>query len=153
MFEVRGSTRLKRGMAHAAETDATSVLLRYDGLDGLARMAAISFSQPPDHLTADRADFLIAVTRRSSKVLYVEVGPEVAETPNRDRYRAAAARARFGMRAKRRHGATVHSSGRVFNDWVERARADVALLTPSLRPDLIPMRASPGFRRHSAAMA
>lgn len=145
MFEVRGSTRLKRGMAHAAETDATSVLLRYDGLDGLARMSAISFSQAPDQLTADRADFLIAVTRRSSKVLYVEVGPGVAETPNRDRYRAAAARARFGMRARRRHGATVHSSGRVFNDWVERARADVALLTTELTTGPYPYAGIPWF--------
>ena len=40
MFEVRGSTRPKRGTAHAAEIDATSVLLRYDGLDGLARQSA-----------------------------------------------------------------------------------------------------------------
>ncbi|TGQ78836.1 amylo-alpha-1,6-glucosidase, partial [Mesorhizobium sp. M8A.F.Ca.ET.208.01.1.1] len=102
------------------------------GLDGLPRRSAISFSQAPDQLSDNRADFLIAVTKRSQKVLYIEVGPEVADTPDRDRFRAAAARARFGMRAKRRHGATVHSSGRVFNDWVERARADVALLTTEL---------------------
>ncbi|TIQ82578.1 MAG: amylo-alpha-1,6-glucosidase, partial [Mesorhizobium sp.] len=145
MFEVRGSTRPKRGMAHAAKTDATCVLLRYDGLDGLARMSAISFSQAPDQLTADRADFLIAVTRRSRKMLYVEVGPEMTETPNRDRFRAAAARARFGMRAKRRHGATVHSSGRVFNDWVERARADVALLTTELSTGPYPYAGIPWF--------
>ncbi|TIP91619.1 MAG: amylo-alpha-1,6-glucosidase, partial [Mesorhizobium sp.] len=145
MFEVRGSTRPKRGMAHAAKTDATCVLLRYDGLDGLARMSAISFSQAPDQLSADRADFLIAVTRRSRKMLYVEVGPEMTETPNRDRFRAAAARARFGMRAKRRHGATVHSSGRVFNDWVERARADVALLTTELSTGPYPYAGIPWF--------
>src|SRR3954470_7752599 len=64
MFEVRGSTRPKRGMAHAAEIEPSSVLLRYDGLDGLARVSAISFSQPPDQLSAERADFLIAVTKR-----------------------------------------------------------------------------------------
>lgn len=145
MFEVRGSTRLKRGLAHAAETDATSVLLRYDGLDGLARLSAISFSQAPDQLTANRADFLIAVTKRSRKVLYVEVGPEVADKPDRDRFRAAAARARFGMRAKRRHGATVRSSGRVFNDWVERARADVALLTTELATGPYPYAGIPWF--------
>ncbi len=91
MFEVRGSTRLRRGMTHVAEMDATSVLLRYDGLDGLARASAISFSQAPDQLTADRADFLLAVTKRSSSVLYVEVGSEVADAPDRDRFRAAAA--------------------------------------------------------------
>ncbi|MDX8523576.1 amylo-alpha-1,6-glucosidase [Mesorhizobium sp. MSK_1335] len=145
MFEVRGSTRVKRGTTHVAKTDKTSVLLGYDGLDGLPRLSAISFSQAPDQLSDNRADFLIAVTKRSQKMLYVEVGPEVADTPDRDRFRAAAARARFGMRAKRRHGATVHSSGRVFNDWVERARADVALLTTELSTGPYPYAGIPWF--------
>ncbi|TGP84622.1 amylo-alpha-1,6-glucosidase, partial [Mesorhizobium sp. M8A.F.Ca.ET.218.01.1.1] len=105
----------------------------------------VSFSQAPDQLHNNRADFLIAVTKRSSKVLYVEVGPEIADTPGRDRFRAAAARARFGMRAKRRHGATVRSSGRVFNDWVERARADVALLTTELATGPYPYAGIPWF--------
>ncbi|MDX8513018.1 amylo-alpha-1,6-glucosidase [Mesorhizobium captivum] len=145
MFEVRGSTRPKRGTVHVAKTDKASVLLGYDGLDGLPRLSAISFSQAPDQLSDNRADFLIAVTKRSSKVLYVEVGPEVADIPGRDRFRAAAARARFAMRAKRRHGATVHSSGRVFNDWVERARADVALLTTELSTGPYPYAGIPWF--------
>ncbi|MDX8507884.1 amylo-alpha-1,6-glucosidase [Mesorhizobium captivum] len=145
MFEVRGSTRPKRGTVHVAKTDKASVLLGYDGLDGLPRLSVISFSQAPDRLSDNRADFLIAVTKRSSKVLYVEVGPEVADIPGRDRFRAAAARARFGMRAKRRHGATVHSSGRVFNDWVERARADVALLTTELSTGPYPYAGIPWF--------
>lgn len=145
MFEVRGSTRVKRGTTHVAKTDKTSVLLGYDGLDGLPRLSAISFSQAPDQLSDSRADFLVAVTKRSQKVLYIEVGPEVADPPDRDRFRAAAARARFGMRAKRRHGATVHSSGRVFNDWVERARADVALLTTELSTGPYPYAGIPWF--------
>jgi len=145
MFEVRGSTRPKRGTAHVARTDKTSVQLGYDGLDGLPRLSTISFSQPPDQLSDSRADFMIAVTKRSQKVLYVEVGPEIAETPDRDRFRAAAARARFGMRAKRRHGATIRSSGRVFNDWVERARADVALLTTELSTGPYPYAGIPWF--------
>ncbi|MEI9400625.1 amylo-alpha-1,6-glucosidase [Mesorhizobium argentiipisi] len=145
MFEVRGSTRVKRGTTHVIKTDKTSALLGYDGLDGLPRLSVIAFSQAPDKLSDNRADFLIAVTKRSSKVLYVEVGPEASETPNRDRFRAAAARARFGMRAKRRHGATVHSSGRVFNDWVERARADVALLTTELPTGPYPYAGIPWF--------
>ena len=65
MFEVRGTTRVKRGTTHVAKTDKTSVLLGYDGLDGLPRLSAISFSQAPDQLSDNRADFLIAVTKRS----------------------------------------------------------------------------------------
>jgi glycogen debranching enzyme len=145
MFEVRGSTRAKRGTAHAAETDGGVVMLGYDGLDGLKRMSVLSFSQPPDSLLADQADFYIAVTKRSRRTLYVEVGAEVADPPGRDRFRAATARARFAMRGKRRHGATVHSSGRVFNDWIERARADVALLTTELPTGPYPYAGIPWF--------
>jgi glycogen debranching enzyme len=145
MFEVRGSTRPKRGTAYAAETDGNAVVLRYDGLDGLKRTSILSFSQAPDSLLADRADFYIAVTKRSQRTLYVEIGPDVADTPDRDRFRAATARARFAMRGKRRHGATVYSSGRVFNDWITRARADVALLTTELPTGPYPYAGIPWF--------
>nr|WP_250888672.1 amylo-alpha-1,6-glucosidase [Mesorhizobium sp. dw_380] len=145
MFEVRGSTRPKRGTAHTAEVGKTTVMLRYEGLDKVERTSAISFSQVPDELTSERADFFIAVTKRSRKTLYVEIGTEIADAPERERFRAAAARARFGMRAKRRHGATLHSSGRVFNDWIERARADVALLTTELATGPYPYAGIPWF--------
>ncbi|WP_181165479.1 amylo-alpha-1,6-glucosidase [Mesorhizobium sp. B2-4-12] len=145
MFEVRGSTRPKRGTSHTAEVGRSSVMLRYEGLDKVERKSAISFSQVPDELTSERADFLIAVTKRSRKTLYVEVGTDARDTPERERFRAAAARARFGMRAKRRHGATLHSSGRVFNDWIERARADVALLTTELATGPYPYAGIPWF--------
>lgn len=145
MFEVRGSTRSKRGTAHTAEIDRNSVVLRYEGLDKVVRTSAISFSQTPDQLTSERADFFIAITKRSSQTLYVEVGGETPDRPESRRFRAAAARARFGMRAKRRHGATLHSSGRVFNDWMERARADVALLTTELATGPYPYAGIPWF--------
>lgn len=145
MFEVRGSTRSKRGTAHTAEIAKSAVVLRYEGLDNVVRTSAISFSQTPDQLTSERADFIIAVTKRSSQTLYVEVGNETDASPESQRFRAAAARARFGMRAKRRHGATLHSSGRVFNDWMARARADVALLTTELATGPYPYAGIPWF--------
>ncbi|WP_095200314.1 amylo-alpha-1,6-glucosidase [Mesorhizobium carmichaelinearum] len=145
MFEVRGSTRSKRGTTHTAEITRNAVVLRYEGLDKVVRTSAISFSQTPDQLTSERADFVIAVTKRSSQTLYVEVGNETDDRPESRRFRAAAARARFGMRAKRRHGATLHSSGRVFNDWMERARADVALLTTELPTGPYPYAGIPWF--------
>jgi len=145
MFEVRGSTRPKRGVTHAAETGGNSVLLRYEGLDRLVRSSVLSFSQAPDQLMENRADFYIAVTKRSRRTLYVEVGAALEDAPGRERFRAATARARFSMRAKRRHGGTVHSSGRVFNDWVQRARADVALLTTELATGPYPYAGIPWF--------
>lgn len=145
MFEVRGSTRAKRGVVQAAELGPNSVALRYEGLDKLVRSSVLSFSQAPDELLENRADFYIAVTKRSRRTLYVEVGEGAVETPGRERFRAATARARFAMRAKRRHGATVYSSGRVFNDWMQRARADVALLTTELPTGPYPYAGIPWF--------
>lgn len=145
MFEVRGSARTKRGVTHAAETGDNSVLLRYEGLDKLVRSSVLAFSETPDQLLENRADFYTAITKRSRRTLYVEVGAQAEAPPGRERFRAAAARARFSMRAKRRHGATVHSSGRVFNDWIQRARADVALLTTELSTGPYPYAGIPWF--------
>ena len=50
MFEVRGSTRAKRGVVQAAELGPSSVALRYEGLDKLVRSSVLSFSQAPDQL-------------------------------------------------------------------------------------------------------
>jgi glycogen debranching enzyme len=145
MFEVRGSTRARRGTVHAAEVGKNAVVLRYEGLDKLVRSSVLSFSQVPDQLLDNRADFYIAVTKRSRRTLFVEIGADGNETPSLQRFRTAAARARFAMRSKRRRGATVHSSGRVFNDWIQRARADVALLTTDLPTGPYPYAGIPWF--------
>ena len=145
MFEVRGSTRSRRGVVDAAEIGENSIALRYEGLDKIVRTSVISFSQTPDRLEPDRADFLIALSKRSHQTLYIEVGGQVADAPDRERFRASAAHARFNMRGKRRHGATLHSSGRVFNDWIARARADVALLTTELATGPYPYAGIPWF--------
>jgi len=49
------------------------------------------------------------------------------------------------MRSKRRVGAVVQSSGRVFNDWLTRARADIALLTTDLDTGPYPYAGIPWF--------
>ncbi len=144
MFEVRGTPRRRRGRNLDVDIFEGTVTYGYEGLDGLLRKSVISFSLPPDVLTAGRVEFSVSVAARQRKAVYFEVGGEAAE-PSRERFRAAAARARYAMRSKRRHGATVHSSGRVFNDWLIRARADIALLTTELETGPYPYAGIPWF--------
>jgi glycogen debranching enzyme len=144
MFEVRGTTRSRRGRSHEAVVGEDNVTFQYEGLDNVTRQSTISFSRPPEVLRPDYAEFLVTVPKRDRKSLFLEVGDQHAE-PNRERFRASAARARFAMRDKRRHGATVHSSGRVFNDWLLRARADIALLTTDLETGPYPYAGIPWF--------
>ncbi|MCC2688026.1 MAG: Amylo-alpha,6-glucosidase, partial [Rhizobiaceae bacterium] len=144
MFEVRGSLRSQRGRAYDAEPFATGVTLSYEGLDQLVRRSTISFSIPPQRVLPDAAEFELRLPRRSKQSLFIEVGAAPTE-PSRERFRSAAARARWAMRRTRRHGGTVHSSGRVFNDWLSRARADIALLTTDLPTGPYPYAGIPWF--------
>lgn len=144
MFEVRGSSRSRRGLARDATLAGNAVVFRYLGLDDRERSSALSFSEPPRARTASTTEFLFHIAPRKRRELYIEVGDK-ARRPSRARYRQAAAQARWTMRSKRRHGASVSSSGRVFNEWLTRARSDIALLTTTLRTGPYPYAGIPWF--------
>ncbi|HEY2445542.1 MAG TPA: amylo-alpha-1,6-glucosidase [Rhizomicrobium sp.] len=145
MFEVRGLRRPARGLLLAPSTSDRGVMLGYEGLDRMARSTAIGFSPPPHRLSGDRADFRIALAPGARHELYVEIGTEFAEIPGRKRFRAAAARARLSMRRVRRQGGSMRSSGRLFDEWMERSRADLALLTTELPTGPFPYAGIPWF--------
>ncbi|NII09861.1 amylo-alpha-1,6-glucosidase [Oleiagrimonas sp. C23AA] len=144
MMEVRGAYRGARGRLLAAELGTQSVALRYAGLDGCLRRSVIAFSRVPDALAADAADFVVTLPRLGRSELYVEIGAEPAR-PGRARFRHAAAQARRTMRARRRRGAHVRSSGHLFNAWLERSGADIALLTSELPTGPYPYAGIPWF--------
>jgi glycogen debranching enzyme len=145
MFEVRGLNRARRGELDEAEIDGRRAVFGYTGLDGVKRASVISFSEPPGRLTARRAEFMLWLPAERSVEIYVEVGPGVAPQPCRERFRSAAARSRFMMRAKRRHGARLKSSGRLFNEWIEKSRADLSLLVTEMPTGPYPYAGIPWF--------
>ena len=145
MFEVRGQHRERRGRILEPEVDGRRATFRYEGLDGLMRSSIISFSEPPGRMTAHRADFMLPLEAEDSVHLYLEVGPSEDDTPSRERHRAAAARARSTMRFKRRHGARVKTSGRLFDEWIEKSRADLSLLVTDLPTGPYPYAGIPWF--------
>jgi glycogen debranching enzyme len=145
MFEVRGVSRRARGEVLPPQIAQNSVCLRYRGLDGVVRQSCICFSRPPRPLTDRKAEFAIRLKHAASTSLYIEISPQPGDAPSRDRFRAAAARARYGMRSKRRQGATIFSPERVFNDWIEKSRADLALLTTELKTGPFPYAGIPWF--------
>ncbi|PXA87743.1 amylo-alpha-1,6-glucosidase, partial [Caulobacter sp. D4A] len=102
MFEVRGSKRKARGRVLPAELNGRSVHFAYQGLDELRRDSVIAFSEPPGRLTPQRAEFMFMLTPDTHFDLYLEVGPVPDHPPTRERWRAAAARARLDMRGRRR---------------------------------------------------
>jgi glycogen debranching enzyme len=144
MFEVRGTPRPTRGRVLPPRVEGSSVYLGYDGLDGVNRSTVLSFSPAPRKLTDQRADFMVALPPQGKHAIFIEIGSS-AEEPAVERFRAGAARARFAMRGARRHGAVLRTSGRLFNDWMDRSRADLALLTTQLPTGRYPYAGIPWF--------
>ncbi|RAK53811.1 amylo-alpha-1,6-glucosidase [Phenylobacterium soli] len=145
MFEVRGAVRPRRGVRRPVEVDERFVRFRYEGLDRVERSSTIVFSDPPSRLTADHAEFLYALQPDGRVELHVEIGAHGGCVPSRERFRAAAARARFAMRARRRRGGRLRTTGGLFNAWVEKSRADLALLTTPLQTGPYPYAGIPWF--------
>jgi glycogen debranching enzyme len=145
MFEVRGARRRRRGELFPPEVLRQSVCFRYEGLDGVGRTSAVAFSETPDEIGPAEALFRVSLGTEACRELYIEVGDEANEPPSRERYRAAAARARFAMRQRRRNGARISTNGRLFNAWIDKSRADLALLTTPMSTGPYPYAGIPWF--------
>ncbi|HKE41127.1 MAG TPA: amylo-alpha-1,6-glucosidase [Casimicrobiaceae bacterium] len=145
IFEVRGHVRSSRGRLLAPSVDENAVTLAYEGLDGLLRKSIVAFSQKPDALSGDAASFTLALGERSQLSLYLEVGTEREANPARARFRSAAACARMAMRRKRTRGAVTKCSRGPFQTWLEKSRADLALLTTDMRTGPYPFAGIPWF--------
>ncbi|HEX7885007.1 MAG TPA: glycogen debranching N-terminal domain-containing protein [Phenylobacterium sp.] len=145
MFEVRGARRRARGRLSAPSVSGQSVRFDYEGLDGVARASVVGFSEAPASLTGSQAQYEVSLRTDQSHDIYVEVGTTDADPPSRDRFRAAAARARFAMRERRRNGARITTNGRLFNAWIDKSRADLALLTTPMKTGPYPYAGIPWF--------
>jgi glycogen debranching enzyme len=144
MFEVRGQQRSQRGELVAGAVGERQVALRYRGLDAVWRSVVLSFSEAPSRLAEGHATFDFALDGRARWTLHVEVGEAHAE-PSPTRYREAATHARWSLRVHRRRGARVRASGRLFQAWIDKSEADLALLTTELATGPYPYAGIPWF--------
>jgi glycogen debranching enzyme len=145
MFEVRGSVRAARGALLPVQADAHGVLFGYRGLDDRLRTSSITFSREPLRMGADFAEFAMELPAGGSDEVYVEIGLAPETTPSRARYRHAAARASHTMRRRSRRGSSVRCAGPLFTAWMDRSRADLALLTSDLATGPYPFAGIPWF--------
>jgi glycogen debranching enzyme len=145
IFEVRGTPRAQRGIFAPPKIGECEVTLSYQGLDAVVRTTTISFSEQPTRLAVEEARFEWRLPPRSGRELYIEIGAKVEGLPDAQRFRRAAAVARWNMRKRLRRGAQVRTTGRLFNEWIDRSRGDIALLTSELPTGPFPYAGIPWF--------
>ncbi len=145
MFEVRGSHRDVRGDMREPELQEAAVRFAYRGLDGVERQSLIAFSARPAALAAGRVEFHVDLAPAGGATLHLAIGPGDEPSPSPARFRAAAAQARATMWRERRRAARLATPTRLFNAWIDRSAADLALLTTELPTGPYPYAGIPWF--------
>jgi glycogen debranching enzyme len=147
LFEVRGLRRPQRGASLPARLGAREALLRYRGLDGVLRRTRIRFSRRPLSVDAGEARFALDIPPRSATTLEIAVTCERGATHRRRlrSFDAALSGARRQLALVMRESAAIITSNEVFNDWLHRSVADVAMLTSRTREGLYPSAGVPWF--------
>lgn len=145
IFEVRGAQRSRRGETFHATAGEQVLLLRYTGLDNIERHTSIGFSARPDRLGVGEARFRIALPARGSRVLVTCIGRDVTTPPDVRAFRSAAAAAHRRVRRSRRPLSVLRSNNALFDEWLQQAGADLALLTTDLATGPYPYAGVPWF--------
>ena len=145
IFEVQGATRPARGDYLPSDVTDHGICLAYRGRDNVVRSTHIRFSDSPQSASAQAAEFTIELVRAGVAELFVEIGAAVRQAPTRARYAAAKERLDKSMGTRLAAGASIDTSGRLFNLWLDRSRSDLALLTTLLPTGPYPYAGIPWF--------
>jgi glycogen debranching enzyme len=145
IFEVKGHVRPQHGEHLPPHIGERSVDLVYRGRDSVVRATRIEFSERPQSLSSQQARFVIELTGGATAELYICIGqnrcgrmsPDVFETVTRGLHEK--------MSARVCQGASISTSGRLFNQWIDKSRSDLALLTTTLETGAYPYAGIPWF--------
>src|SRR3984893_831627 len=145
IFEVQGHVRAQRGQYLPAAVKGATVLLAYRGRDDLVRSTEIEFSRLPTAISAQEAEFLVELQRGDVAEMFIEIGAEEGNLPSQERFDEALQLLSVSMQNRLRDGASISTSGRLFNEWIDKSYSDLALLTTALPTGPYPYAGIPWF--------
>jgi glycogen debranching enzyme len=145
IFEVQGHVRKARGEYLPASVDDRTIRIAYRGRDALVRSTHIRFSQSPRAVSEEAAEFFIELAHSEVAELFIEIGADVSEAAGHERFEAAGRRLSGSMQRRLAQGASISTPGPLFNLWLDRSHADLALLTTSLPTGPYPYAGIPWF--------
>jgi glycogen debranching enzyme len=146
IFEVRGMVRAKRGRFLQPKAAGSEVLLRYTGLDEVVRRTRITFSVAPDRVSDREASFRVRLPPTRATNIDVTIACEAdGRHPRALPIDEAFARARALLPAVLEGGARVSTSNALFNEWLDRSAADLAMLTTETPQGPYPYAGVPWF--------
>lgn len=129
IFEIRGTRRQQRGTRAETEIEPSSFLIRYAGLDGVERRTRLEWSRPPDATTSSEARFTLRLAPGATDLLDLSIACE-AEQRSRTvcSYDDAVIGVSGWLTRLEASECRIETSNEQFNDWLNRAYADMRML-------------------------
>lgn len=147
IFEVRGEKRKRRGQKLPAEISRNSLTLSYEGLDGIRRTTCVESSLPASASHAGGISIPLHIEARGEVSFTVNV---VCNRERHDPVRISSyGEALQGMNHLRSTGplaeVDIHTSNEQFNSWIQRSRADLAMMVTQTPHGFYPYAGVPWF--------
>jgi glycogen debranching enzyme len=124
IFEVRGTTRQKRGVRLPDLMTGESITLAYEGLDRKVRRTEICCNPAPVRITATELLFRARLAPKEEQTFYVYVACKEVDTASLD-WSTSFADGKGEVKIASSNHLEISSSNDQFNRWVSRSIADV----------------------------
>ncbi|HEV2161943.1 MAG TPA: amylo-alpha-1,6-glucosidase [Stellaceae bacterium] len=145
LFEIRGSVRERRGTLAIERHGASTVVMRYRGLDNVVRTTRLDFTPAANTLTDGAAeyDLTLAPGERASFFLTIRCDADTPARPNA--FFGAMRAARRDLRAATSRTAVIDGSNAVLNRILCRSVADLYMLLTDTPKGAYPYAGIPWF--------
>ncbi|HKT77140.1 MAG TPA: amylo-alpha-1,6-glucosidase [Sphingobium sp.] len=148
LFEIRGMTRLRKGVMKPPVFGPADVLLSYEGRDGKTRETHLCFEPAPQELADSHARFEVTVPPGERRTLYMRVACErvaLSPEPFSRQFLKSLREAMQSLKQARARGAAVRSSNQLFNEVARRSVADITMLSTDTEYGPYPYAGIPWF--------
>ena len=146
IFEVRGTSRARRGERLRDQVRDGALVLSYRGLDGIVRRTTIECSPPPVSIAGAALELPIDLDAGDSATFDVSITCEIGDAHESPvAYAVALEAAGERLSALRAQQCRIVSSHDEFNEWLNRSAADLTMMMTQRPEGLYPYAGVPWF--------
>ncbi|MFL6451900.1 MAG: glycogen debranching N-terminal domain-containing protein [Bryobacteraceae bacterium] len=146
IFEVRGQERQRRGTLLPTEAETPSITFSYVGLDNVTRNTRVHSSVAPSGISESKLTFPIHVEPSEEIAISLNIACESDGTQQRSaNYDENLARVTNERASSPLADVDIYTSNELFNDWINRSRADLEMLITSTSFGPYPYAGVPWF--------
>jgi glycogen debranching enzyme len=146
IFEVRGSKRPQRGRRLDDTVNGGTIVMTYEGLDGIVRRTRLECTPRPTRVSGSEAYFETPLQSKEEMTFLLTITCETPSTVVRHvTYQSALSEATHVLAAATRQACHIFTSNEGFNDWLNRSFADLQMMSTETPNGPYPYAGVPWF--------